>query len=110
MRITSWCLRFISNLKNRILKKSVNEHNYIDTAELQKPKLLWLKVNQRDYISQESLKDLENSLCLKVDENSLYRSTSRLNRAKTLLYNVKRPTILNRKNFLTNLIVSDVHE
>ena len=73
-------------------------------------KLLWLKVNQRDYISQESFKALENSLCLKVDENALYRSTSRLNRAKSLPYNVKHPIILNRKHFLTNLIVLDVHE
>ena len=67
-------------------------------------------VNQRDYISQESFKALENSLCLKVDENALYRSTSRLNRAKSLPYNVKHPIILNRKHFLTNLIVLDVHE
>ena len=27
LRITSWCLRFTSNLKNRVLKKGVNEHN-----------------------------------------------------------------------------------
>ena len=77
---------------------------------MHKSKLLWLKINQRDYISQESFKDLENSLCLKVDENGLYRSTSRLNRAKSLPYNVKRLIILNQKNFLTNLIVLDVHE
>ena len=59
---------------------------------------------------EESFKDLENSLCLKVDENGLYRSTSRLNRAKLLPYNVQHPIILNRKHFLTNLIVLDVHE
>ena len=93
-----------------MLKNGVNEHNYNDTAELHKSKLLWLKVNQRDYTSQESFKDLENSLCLKVDENGLYRSTSRLNRAKSLPHNVKHPIILNRKHFLTNLIVLDIHE
>ena len=93
-----------------MLKKGANEHKYIDTAELHKSKLLWLKVNQRDYTSQETFKDLENSLCLKVDENGLYRSTSRLNRAKSLPYNVQHPIILNRKHFLTNLIVLDDHE
>ena len=43
-------------------------------------------------------------------KNGLYRSTSRLNRAKSLPYNVKHPIILNRKHFLTNLIVLDIHE
>ena len=60
---------------------------------------------------EESFKDLENSLCLKVDENGLYRSASRLNRAESLpSYYVQHPIILNRKHFLTNLIVLDVHE
>ena len=77
---------------------------------MHKSKISWLKANQRGYISQESFKDLENSSCLKVDENGLYRSTSRLNPAKSLPYSVKRLIILSRKNFLTNLIVLDVHE
>ena len=45
LQITSWFLRFINNLKSRMLKKGVNEHKYIDIAELHKSKLLWLKVN-----------------------------------------------------------------
>ena len=101
LRITSSFLRFINNLKSRMLKKGVNEHKYI---ELHKSKLLWLKLNQRDCTSQEAFKDLENLLCLKVDENGLYQSTIRLNRTKWLPYNVKHPIILNRKRFLTNLI------
>ena len=113
LRITSWCLGFINNLKSKISKKGVNKHNYIDTAELPKPKFLWLKVNhmgKRDYISQEQSKDLENSLFLKIDENGLYRSTSRSNRAKLLPYSVEHPIILNRKHFLINLIVLDAYE
>ena len=29
LRITSWCLGFINNLKSKISKKGVNKHNYI---------------------------------------------------------------------------------
>ena len=58
LRTTPWCLGFIYNLKRRILKTGVNEHIYIDTAKFHQSKLLLLKVNQRDYISQESFKDV----------------------------------------------------
>ena len=86
---------------------------YISADELEEAKLLWLRVNQVNQLDikfNDNLKDLENSLRLRLDDNGLYRSTGRLSQGKTLPYSTKKPILLNRNHELTRLIVLDAHE
>ena len=50
--------------------------------------LLWLRVNQSDIKFNDNLKDLENSLRLRLDDNGLYRSAGRLSQGKGLPHTV----------------------
>ena len=44
--------------------------------------LLWLRVDQSDIKFNDNLKDLENSLRLRLDDNGFYRSAGRLPQEK----------------------------
>ena len=73
--------RFIRNITK---KEDKNLLPYISADELEEAKLLWLRVNQLAI-----LKNLENSLRLRLDD----RSTGSL-----LPYSTKKPILLNRNH------------
>ena len=81
-RVTAWVFRFVNNSKQKWKKQKLNLENFINSSEIQHVKLTWIRANQYELKQSKNFKDLDNSLSLQKDENNLYRSTSRINKAK----------------------------
>ena len=109
LRVTSWILRFINNIKSKVSGKESIFTLYLNKEELANSKNLWLRANQRELVISDKFTDLQNSLRLQLHEDGLYRSTGRLNQGKSLPYSLKQPILLNRDHELTRLIVIDAH-
>ena len=75
--------------------------HYVSADEIEKAKILWLRAIQ-------NFKDLENCLCLRVDDNGLIVQQEgyyKENLCRKILENQ-----LNKNNELACLIVIDTHE
>ena len=108
LRVTSYVLRFVNNIKRKLKNERLILKEYISTDELKESLYLWLKDNQALFFSDSSFENRKRNLMVDVDENGLYRSMGRLGNA-SLSFNTKFPMLLNNNHYLTELIVKDSH-
>ena len=113
-RVTSWCLRFISNCRKSHFDRQTGP---ISTAELNSTLMRLIKSSQEQCFATElqklkmaSLQPFKsNILSLNpfLDSNNLIRVGGRI-RASNFSFDKKHPIILPKNHILTNLII--VHE
>ena len=109
IQVTTWVLRFVKNIKSKITKIEVLKLPYLNNDEFEYSKKLWLLANQKELLTSDRFRDLQNSLRLELFDDGFYRSTGRLSYGKSLPYSLKEPILLKRDHFLTRLIVWDAH-
>ncbi|GFT55029.1 integrase_H2C2 domain-containing protein [Trichonephila clavipes] len=115
LRVTSWVLRFVHNIRNRFNKRSDD----LSTEEIDGAEKFWIQLVQRDAFAEEvnclraSKLLLKTSVILEfnpfLDSNELIRFGGRLQKSK-FSYLQKPPIILPAKHYFVNLIVQDSHE
>ena len=115
-RVLAWVLRFINNCKqeNKLsqVELSVEE---ISDAESYIIKEMQKKEFKEEYTSLAKKKELPThskllSRCPRLDSEGILRLDGRLTYAEFLLYDVRYPIILPRKNWVTKLIVKHHHQ
>ena len=107
-RVTSFVLRFISNLKSAIKKDALVLNEHITLEEYEQARYLSLKSNQDVLRSESNFRNLEMKLNLFEDSKSIIRSKGRVANAD-LPYNTKYPIMISRNHKLADLIVWDSH-
>ena len=111
IKVYSWVVRFVNNCRidreHRIIGElTVNE--IIDSEQM-------IKNTQKEafldeFVALQKATSKLLKLYPKLDEDSLMRCDSRLQYAEFLPYDVRYPTILPRRNYITKLIVKHYHE
>lgn len=116
LNVISDCYRFIANLRMHPTNKfeGLRTNN-----ELEKAKIWLLKMTQSQFYHEEMhclhyQKHIKRSSALYklspyLDEDGLLRIKGRLDAAKDLPFDAKRPLILPRQHHITFLIVADMH-
>ncbi|GFU60213.1 integrase_H2C2 domain-containing protein [Trichonephila clavipes] len=114
LRVTSWVLRFVHNIRNRFNKRSDD----LSTEEIDGAEKFWIQLVQRDAFAEEVNCLCARKLLLKssvilefnpfLDKNELIRVGGGLQKSK-LSYLQKHPIILPAKHYFVNLIVQDSH-
>ncbi|GFT05478.1 integrase catalytic domain-containing protein [Trichonephila clavipes] len=94
LRVTSWVLRFVHNIRNRFNKRSDD----LTTEEIDGAEKFWIQLIQRDALPKKL-----------NDTDELIRVGGRLQKYK-LSYLQKLPIILPAKHYFVSLIVRDSHE
>ena len=107
--MSSWVLRFITNLKKKRQIEKLNLDKFIESSEINHAKIFWLQANQQTLEEGQNFINLKNTLRLEKDKNELYRAMSRISNVDSLTYDTKFPIILNRNHRLTELLVWDTH-
>ena len=122
-RVTALVLRFINNMKRKIMVRKENGHNktrssprfekeqskiVISIPELRAAKRLWLKDNQITLQQSEQYNELKNALKITPDDNGILRSTCKLMNT-SLPYSAKAPIVLSRQHRLTEMLVWETH-
>lgn len=109
LNVTTWCLRFINNIKGKNIIKNELLINEKFTA-----KLMWEKHTLELFFSEiyqnikENKKSFKNYPPLFIDENNLIRCGGRLEFAQ-LTYNEINPKLLPYKSKFTELVILDAH-
>ena len=105
LRVTAYALRFINNLKNKVIyKKPLVLQRYLSANEVNDARRLWLIDNQASIIKDGTFCDLVRNLNLVKDDMGLLRSFSRLKNAN-IPYDTKAPILVNTNHKLAELIV-----
>ncbi|GFW85048.1 integrase catalytic domain-containing protein [Trichonephila clavipes] len=115
LRVTSWVLRFVHNIRNRFNKRS----NDLSTEEIDGAEKFWIQLVQIDAFAEEVNCLRARELLLKtsvilefnpfLDSDELIRVGGRLQKSK-FSYLQKHPIILPVKHYFVNLMVLDSHE
>ena len=119
-RTVAWVMRFVSNLKALVGKKSRNVEKHVSAEETNSAEVMLIKDIQRRGFSKEfefmqskgtsgKRPDIVNQLNLFVDEKGVIRCRSRLENAP-LLEASKTPILLPSKTYFSELVVSQAHE
>ena len=106
--MSAWVLRFITNLKKKLLKEKLNLNKSIQSSEINYAKILWLQANRRTLEEGQNFVNLKHTLRLEKDKNELYHTMSRIGNADSLSYDTKYPIILNRDHRLAELLGWDL--
>ena len=107
LRITSWIMRFINNVKKKdqnIVRKCGNLSN----EEIQNAKLIWIKENQNVLQDEKNYSEIVNSLNLFEDEDGIIRSKGRITNS-SLPYETRLPIMLSKTHKLSKLLVILCH-
>ncbi|XP_054708471.1 uncharacterized protein LOC129218267 [Uloborus diversus] len=117
LRVTAWCLRFITNLKLKSV--SVTKRDYLTCEELKKASEVIIRIIQEEEFSEEikCLKEGKpitsnskiSSLNPFIDKSGILRVGGRLKNAE-IAESQKYPILLPKGNFITNLIIKSYHE
>ena len=107
VRITSWVLRFVNNIKKKI-KKSEASLTDLKANELKIAEEYLIKSNQKNLLNEKNISKY-NYLNLTIDEKGLIRCTGRLSLAP-LPYETRSPILLDPYYPLTKLITLNIHE
>ena len=91
LRVTSYVLRFVHNIKSRVIKNLKLRTSYLSSEEFDKSEALWLKYEQGLIISDSdcNYEKLKHSLNLYEDENNILRLKSRFDSLETLNHDQK---------------------
>ena len=107
IRVTSWVLRVVNNLKSKIRKNNECSGD-LSNVELQKAKLYWIKSNQDLLRNEKDYFQIVNSLNLYEDTDGVIRSKGRIDNSN-LPYETRLPIMLSRNHKLSELLVSNYH-
>ena len=110
LRVTSYVLRFIGNLKTRITNTGQLRNNEICTEENYNGKILWLRYEQQFISEEENFSKVKNLLNLIKDEKGLLRLKTRLSNHPALNYIVIHPILLQTDSYFTTLVINYFHE
>ncbi|GFW47008.1 integrase catalytic domain-containing protein [Trichonephila clavipes] len=115
LRVTSWVLRFVHNIRNRFNKRPDD----FSTEEIDGAEKFWIQLLQRNAFAEEVNCLRPRKLLLKtsvilefnpfLDSDELIRVGGRLQKSK-FSYLQKHPIILPAKHYFVNLMVRDSHE
>ncbi|GFY09876.1 uncharacterized protein TNCV_3698381 [Trichonephila clavipes] len=107
LRVTSWVLRFVHNIRNRFNKRSDD----LSTEEIDGAEKFWIQLVQRDAFAEEVNCLRARKLLLKtsvilefnpfLDSDELIRVGGRLQKSK-FSYLQKHPVILPAKHYFVN--------
>ena len=116
-RVMAWVNRFIDNCGKQNEDRTSGElqADELKRAELQLIQHAQMTEFREEWKALSSRKSLpRNSKLLglqpKLDDDGLMRSDGRLKHAEFLSYDVRCPTILPRRSWVTKLIIKDQHE
>lgn len=104
LRVTSYVLRFIRNLKNKGSKLTGPP----SPNEMLEAENLWIIDAQID-IKSEVQRGKFKSLSCFIDENEVYRVGGRLDRSSFLTYDAKHPVLLPGSKRISKLIMIEYH-
>ena len=107
MRVTSYILRFIHNLKAKANDVLTGE---LTLNEIKNSEHLWIKYDQSFIRNSDYFKKLKNSLNLFDDDLSILRSKTRTNLIDNFSFDRKYPIILDKNSYLTKLFILQAHE
>ena len=104
VHVTSWCMRFIGNLKGE------QQRGSLTATELDMAKMQWLKHVQAKHFSgtDEKTKNLMRQLNVSIDETGHMRCYGRICNAE-LPTSTVNPILLPRDDYFTELIIRDTH-
>ena len=105
VKITSWVLRFVNNIKKKIKKSEVCLTD-LRADELKTAEEYLIKSNQKHLLNEKNISKY-NYLNLNIDEKGLLRCTGRL---APLPYETRSPILLDPSHPLTKLIILNIHE
>ena len=108
IRITSFVLGFIDNIKLKLENKTLVVSNLI-LDEINLAKCLLIKNEQKAFLSNDDIKrKFANNLSVFLDNNGLLRVKGRLQNS-LLPYKAKFPILLNKNGLLVRAIIFDCH-
>ena len=109
LRVTSYVVRFTEYLKRKVTKSPIIHRTEVSTKELENAKKLWIINEQKLLLSDDKRrKELTCSLGIFSDEYDIYRLKGRLQNSD-LNTDAKYPIYLDRKSYVTELIILDCH-
>ena len=108
--VTGYVLRFINNLKKKVLKKTnLVTEDMLTVNEYNEALLMWIKDEQFRLKQQDNYSKLEASLQLFKDKDGVLRLRGRF--ANTSLpYKEQYPIILRKQSHFTRLVILNAHE
>ena len=107
LRVTSFVLRFVNNLKNKLNKTELIVGN-LQSEEISCSLNLWCKQAQITLHEESDFKRNKIQLQLFQDEKGLLRCTGRVQNAP-IAYATKHPILMPRNHHLTKLLVYRAH-
>ena len=107
VRITSWVLRLVNNIKKKIKKMEVCLTD-LKANELKIGEEYLIKSSQKNLLNEKNISKYKY-LNLTIDEKGLVRCTGRLSLAP-LPYEIRSLILLDLCHPLTKLIILNIHE
>ena len=78
LRVTSYVMRFINNLKRKAKCEDLILNNYVLREGMKQSLFMWLKENQSSFLRERNFDNIKHNLMIEKYENGLYRSMRRL--------------------------------
>ena len=105
LRITSYLVRFIFNLRTK--QKNSNDYRSGDlsTEEIVASKEHWLKYEQLFIASSDKYEKVKNSLTLYYDEKGILRLNARISNVENFNFGKKFPILLRNDSHFTQLVI-----
>ena len=110
LSVTSYVLRFVNNLKSKIVRfQTKTIEGEIKVEEIDEALFNWILLVQQEFRNNEKqMKSLNFNLGTYIDERGLIRISGRMKNAD-LDFCTKHPILLPKNSTLTNLIITDAH-
>ena len=110
LRITSYLLRFIFNLRTKQKNSSDYRSGDLSTEEMIVSKEHWFKYEQLLIANSDKYENVKNSLRLYYDEKEILRLNIRISNVENFNYDKKFPILLRNDSHFTQLFILKVHE
>ena len=110
LRITSYLVRFIFNLRTK--QKNSNDYRSGDlsTEEIEVSKEHWLKYGQLFIANSDKYEKVKNPLRLYYDEKGILRLNTRVSNVESFNYVKKFPILLRSNSHFTRLVIRKIDE
>ena len=92
-RATTFVVRFVKNLFQKVKGKNLKIFNYGDVSQINEAKIHWIKANQLLLLKSENYENLPKNLTLKFDGENIIRCYSRLENGNENSYPIMRQEI-----------------
>ena len=106
IRVSSWCNRFVSNLKGGVFTD-----NILSNEEIKDARRMWVKFTQEKHfaeinnaIDNNKVNSQKDNLGIKRDKDGILRCTGRFQTVE------KGPKLLPKNDHITKLIIEENHD